>query len=71
MAEVYIGEKFMEIKVTGPSIMVAEEKLKSLLKPAGLVPDRMKCDMRMITPEGEIAFNFSGRVKLINQDKGA
>lgn len=71
MAEVYIGEKTMEIRVTGPSIVVAEEKLKTILKPAGLVPDRMRCEIKPITAEGEFAFSFSGRVKLLSQDNGS
>ena len=68
MAEVYIGEKTMEIRVTGPSIVVAEEKLKTILRPAGLVPDKMRCEIKPLTAEGEFSFSFSGRVKLVHQD---
>lgn len=70
MAEVLIGEKTAEIRVTAPSVLVAEEKLKALLKPAGLAPDRMRCEMKLLTADGEWSFSFSGRVKLLNQDKG-
>ena len=71
MADVYIGEKTMELRVTGPSILVAEEKLKSILRPAGLVPDKMRCEIKPLTAEGEFSFSFSGRVKLLNQDNGS
>jgi len=67
----YTGEKTMDIRVTGPSFMVGEQKLLSILKPAGLVPDRMRCDMRMITQGGEIEFHFVGRVKIITAAKEA
>lgn len=60
-----IGEMTMELRVTAPSIMVAEEKLVSLLRPAGLVPNRMRCDGKQLTAEGEFVFLFNGRVKPI------
>jgi len=63
----YTGEKTMDIRVTGPSFMVGEQKLLSILKPAGLVPDRMRCDMRMITQ----GVHFVGRVKTITAAKEA
>ena len=46
MAE-FVGEKVMDLRITGPSYMVAETKLVSLLQPAGLVPDRMRCEIRL------------------------
>lgn len=67
MAENFVGEKTMEIRVTGPSMLVAKEKLVSALKPAGLEPDRMRCEIRPLTPEGEFSFSFSGRVKEITE----
>ena len=67
MAE-YVGEKVMDLRITGPSYMVAETKLVSLLQPAGLVPDRMRCEIRRITQDGEFEFHFVGRVKPTGRD---
>lgn len=58
-----VGEKTIEIRITAPSYMVAETKLVNLLKPAGLVPDRIRCEIKQLTSDGEFAFLFVGRVK--------
>lgn len=67
MAE-YVGEKIMDIRITGPSYLVAETKLVAMLQPAGLVPDRIRCEIRRITQDGEFEFHFVGRVKAIARE---
>ena len=61
----FVGEKTMDIRVTAPSYMVAEQKLLNMIKPAGLLPDRMRCEIRRVTQDGEFEFHFVGRVKPI------
>lgn len=68
MAE-FVGEKIFDTRITGPSYMVAEMKLVQMLKPAGLIPDRMRCEFRRLTSEGEFEFHFMGRVKVAAPEK--
>lgn len=61
MAEI-IGEKIIDLRITAPSYLVAETEFISMLRQAGLVPDRPRCEIKRITRD-EFDFHFVGRVK--------
>ena len=71
MADLF-GEKRFETKIAAANVAQADEKLLQLLSAAGLVPEKMPCEIRRLTADGDLfEFAYSGKVKPAPADNGS